>query len=97
MMTDKESTDASHEQETTVSGKAYNAKAGAVLMIDDDTPVYIEGMEEWDDDLIGKKVKLTGVLRPKQIYPEIHNEGGIISQGMSGTPMVLKLTQPFKK
>jgi len=96
-MTDKERTAASQEQEKTVSGKAYNAKAGAVLMIDEDTPVYIEGMDEWDDDMVGKKVKLTGVLRPKQIYPEVDTEGGIISQGMSGTPMVLQLTKPYKK
>lgn len=96
-MTDKKMTDESAEQETTISGKAENLKAGAVLMIDDNTPVFIEGMNEWDDDLIGKKMKLTGILRRKQIYPQIKNEGGIISQGMSGTPMVLKLTQPIKR
>lgn len=96
-MTDKKMTDESQEQETTISGKAENLKAGAVLMIDENTPVFIEDMDEWDDDMIGKTIKLTGVLRRKQIYPEIKTEGGIISQGMSGVPMVLRLTEPYKK
>lgn len=96
-MTDKKMTDALQKQETTLSGKAYNAKAGAVLMIDEDTPVYIEGMREWDKNLIGKTVELTGVLRPSQIYPQAVAEDGIISQGMSETPMVLQLTEPYRK
>jgi hypothetical protein len=96
-MTDKKMTDALQEQETTISGKAYNAKAGAVLMIDNDTPVYIEGMREWGDDMIGKKVELTGVISRAQIYPEAKSEDGIISQGMSEAPMVLRLTEPYKK
>jgi hypothetical protein len=96
-MTDKKMTDALQEQETTISGKAYNAKAGAVLMIDEDTPVYIEGMREWDADLIGKEVKLTGVLSPSQIYPEAGAEDHIISQGISEMPMILRLTEPYKK
>ena len=94
-MTDKKMTDESKERETTISGKAKNRKAGAVLMIDENTPVFIEGMDEWDDDMIGKTMKLTGVLGRQQIYPEIKSEDGIISQGMSGTPMVLKLTKPY--
>jgi hypothetical protein len=96
-MTDKKLTDRSQEQETTVSGKAYNAKAGAVLMIDENTPVYIEGMEEWDDDLIGKSVKLTGVFIDEQVYPQANSEKDDISQGISGTPRILKLTKPYKK
>ena len=44
-MTDKKMTDESQEQETTISGKAENLKAGAVLMIDENTPVFIDTTE----------------------------------------------------
>ena len=83
-------------RETTLSGKAYNAKAGAVLVLDDETPVYIEGMNAWEDEMIGQTIELTGILQSSQAYPQAEeDENGMIIQGMSEMPASLRLTKPF--
>jgi hypothetical protein len=81
-----------------ISGTARNAKAGAMLFADDGRQLYVEGIEEWESDLRGKRLTLTGVVRRKGFYPEAgEDEGGELTQGMVGTPLVLQLTEPFKR
>jgi hypothetical protein len=46
----------------TVEGIAVNAAAGAVVMTDEG-PVYIAGLEAWDDTTRGSEVRYRGVLR----------------------------------
>ena len=70
--------------QTTVTGVARNAHAGAVVLTADRTPVYIDGRESWDEtDLDGTKVDVTGVLRRRSIVPKATVEAdGAVSHGM---------------
>jgi hypothetical protein len=79
------------EKPVSITGTAENAKAGAILSTGDG-PVYVEGLQAWAADDLGKKLTLTGFLRRKQIYPEATPE----SQGMTGTPLVIQLTEPYR-
>ena len=85
------------ENTVTVSGTAYNAKAGAVLESDDGRVIYVEGLKRWDDELVENRVRLTGILSKKKPFPDIKAVGGVQMQGMSGTTWVLRLTEPYKK
>lgn len=81
----------------TIRGTADNAKAGALLLADDGRVLYVAGMLEWDDDLIGKRVTLTGIVRRQGVAPQIREVDGVTLQGMAGTPLVLELTEPYEK
>jgi len=65
-------------------GVARNAKAGAVLMMDQETVIYIQGKREWPPEIIGKRVRVDGVLRRDQVYPDVKEENGATSQGLPG-------------
>jgi hypothetical protein len=78
-------------QQITVRGTAQNARLGAVIMISDDTPIYLEGSEEWNDDFTEREVDVTGVLRRKLLAPEATvNSQGEISHGIDGANYVLE-------
>lgn len=67
----------------TVRGTAQNAKLGAIVLIDD-LPVYVDGLEEWKATLIGKPIEVTGTLA-KSGGPSIQtNEFGGVSAGTGG-------------
>lgn len=87
--------DLQHETDgpVTIRGTAYNAKAGAVIMTDRDEAVYLQGLREWPKDFFGKRVAAEGTLRQHRIYPEIEEKEGVVSQGMSGEPLVLEFTR----
>lgn len=80
------------ESPVTITGTAENAKAGAILVTSGDRPVYIEGLRAWEADVLGTALTLTGFLRRKRIYPDTTPE----RQGMSGTALVLELTEPYR-
>lgn len=81
----------------TISGKAANAKAGAVLLADDGREMYVEGLASWGRERVGKRVTLTGVVQREGFYPEAGvDEHGLEVQGMVGTPLVLRLTEPVE-
>ena len=68
----------------TLEGKTADAKAGAVLLVDG-KPVYIEGLDYWPKDFIGKEVTLSGKLVVKSVIPQAEvSKNGEISQGGSG-------------
>lgn len=95
METSESRLDESSDQPVTITGKAENGKAGAVITIDDNHMVFVEGLREWEKDVLGTTVTLTGILRRKSIYPGIRREGGMTSQGMAGIPLVLELSEPY--
>jgi hypothetical protein len=70
-------------------GTAHNGKAGALLLVDGETPVYMEGLTEWDRAQLGKRLSVEGVIAKKVIFPLIDPENPEISQGMSEAPWVL--------
>ena len=68
----------------TLEGKATNAKAGAILLVDND-PVYIEGLNSWSNNFIDKQISVFGKLVVKSFVPQAEvSNNGEISQGGSG-------------
>ena len=49
-------------KDTTVTGRALNAKAGAVVVDKNDSTYYVGGLESWGREAYGKMVKVTGRL-----------------------------------
>lgn len=74
-----------------VHGTAQNARLGAVVMTEDLTPVFLEGIKEWDSDVVGKSVVVKGVLRRKLLAPRATvSPNGEISHGVEGDSYVLE-------
>ena len=49
----------------TLRGTACDARAGAMLLLPDETPVYVIGLFSWDEELSGNEVEVTGQLEKK--------------------------------
>jgi hypothetical protein len=78
-------------QNTVMLGKAMDSKAGAVLVTDDGRIVYIEGLDYWPSDLVGKSVSVTGLVKWKKLIPDQQiGSRGTISQGSFGEQEVLE-------
>lgn len=45
-----------------VTGKALNAKGGAIVIGANEIPYYLEGVDSWDRNVYGKKIKVSGTL-----------------------------------
>jgi hypothetical protein len=67
-----------------ISGKAIDAKAGAILMTDRDEVIYLTDMQSWPDEYLDQRVVVEGTLRRGEVYPEADDEAEVSSQGMSG-------------
>ena len=70
----------------TVTGKAGNAKLGAVVVCDDGT-YYIDRLDEWPADLDGKVVEVTGALEVVDHPPQ---DPALPSTAMEGEQRILK-------
>ena len=46
----------------TLHGTALDARAGAIVLLADGTPVYLAGTMEWDEAMVGREVAVTGTL-----------------------------------
>ena len=78
-------------QQATISGTARNAMAGAVVLTEDRTPVYIAGLERWDDSFDGSEVRVSGTLVRGSAAPQAStNAQGEVSHGMEGDNFVLQ-------
>jgi hypothetical protein len=74
----------------TVTGLAQNGKGGALLVADDTTVYYLEGMDAWETSLIGKRIEVTGTLKVETLNEgELKNEQGEYTQGMAGEKRIL--------
>ncbi len=70
---------------------AQNAMLGAVVMMDDLSPIFLEGIKEWDHEVVGKSVIVTGVLRRKLLAPQATiSPNGEISQGVENDNYILE-------
>ena len=79
------------DHEVTLHGIAMDAQAGAVLQLDDGTPVYVGDVAAWDDEFVGQELTVTGVLVRQQLAPEPRrNERGGHSHGMLGGSYVVR-------
>ncbi|MBD3187951.1 hypothetical protein GF325_14030 [Candidatus Bathyarchaeota archaeon] len=78
-------------QQVRLEGVARDAKGGAVLILDDGTPVYMENLDYWDENTQGQIVIASGTLvRVKYIPDPVVDENGAISQGAEGLQLVLR-------
>ena len=79
------------DQTVTLVGIARDAHSGAVVLLSDDTPVYIVGLNYWDDEWNRKRIKITGVLRDSELAPDPEvGPDGEHSHGMFGDALVLE-------
>ena len=49
----------------TVYGVAKDAKAGAIIITDDNEVYYIDGQDSWPEKYLNKKLKVSGWLKEK--------------------------------
>lgn len=78
-------------KKVTVTGIARNAMLGAVVVRDGGRPIYIDGLAEWDDNELGKRVEVSGVLVQRKLAPDpVVSQDGGISHGMAGNADVIE-------
>jgi hypothetical protein len=82
------SLDSKVDSKTTIEGTARNAAGGAMVM-SDQTPVYIDGLEAWDAGANGKHVSVSGTLR-KRGPDQTVNDKGEYSSGFTSSRFVLE-------
>lgn len=79
------------DRQVTVRGLAQNAKLGAVVLTEEDIPIYIDRLAEWDSSIYEKPVVAIGVLRRRSLAPEpAVGSNGEISAGISRESYVLE-------
>ena len=75
----------------TLVGLAVDAKAGASIMLNDNSTIYVQEWDHWDSNFLGKRVRVTGTLISKKFIPDVKiDENGAISQGAPGDQLVLE-------
>ncbi len=74
---------------TTIVGIAHRAKLGPLLEGDNGMMVYCMNIGEWPDDVLGKKVRVTGTLSTTDQYKARVTKGGAVSQGTRGGDTVM--------
>ncbi len=68
---------------TLLSGVARDAKAGAVLELDDGRVVYISGLDAWPPDVTGRRVRASGtVVTAARLPVATKDASGAWSQGV---------------
>jgi hypothetical protein len=75
-----------------VRGTARNAKLGAVVL-SGRQPIYLQGMNAWDDKTVNQKVLVTGVLR-KFSPPVATKKNGEYSAGVTKQDTAYRLEDP---
>jgi hypothetical protein len=78
-------------QRVSIKGVAHNAKVGAVILTEWDEVVYLRGIREWPERVIGKRIVKEGILRRQKIYPDVKVEGEARSQGLQGDQFLLEV------
>jgi hypothetical protein len=74
----------------TVTGLAQNGKGGALLVVDDNTVYYLEGMDAWENSMVGTRIEVTGALRIETLSEnDLKNEQGEYTQGTAGDKRIL--------
>jgi hypothetical protein len=72
------------KKDTTISGRAENAKAGAIVVASANSAVYyIDGLAAWDSKVLGQTVEVTGRLKitiNKPPAPDEEEKGQIIGE-----------------
>jgi RNase P/RNase MRP subunit p29 len=57
-----------------ITGTAKDAKAGAVVVTTDNAVYYLDRLEAWSSDVVGKQVRVTGKVVVKKPEKRKENE-----------------------
>lgn len=77
------------DSDVTIEGTARNAAGGAVVLTADRTPVYIDGLGEWNRATDGKQVRAKGTLR-RRGADQTQGANGEQNHGFPGERFVLE-------
>ena len=74
----------------TFRGTAWNAAAGATVAVSgSNRPIYIGGLDSWSDELEGKAVEVSGVLRLREADVPPAEEGDLPLHGLDTATFVV--------
>jgi len=74
----------------TFEGLAVDAKQGALIK-GEDFAVYVDQLDSWPADILGRKVRATGTLVKRKIAPDpVVNQSGGVSAGAFGEPYLIE-------
>jgi hypothetical protein len=65
-------------------GLAQNAKCGAIVVLSDSTPIYIDKMDSWGTQWTNKRIMVTGKLGRRNLTPNAVSKDGEKSAELSG-------------
>lgn len=74
-----------------ISGIAQNAVPWAVITDDElSFLVYVEGLRDWDADVYGKTVEVSGLLVHEPVAPEATSVAGRRTHGAVGKAFIMR-------
>jgi len=74
-----------------VVGSAMDSKSGAVLLTQDGDIFFIEGLDYWPANVVGKNVSVKGIRARRKVIPDPRVDSqGAVSQGVAGEQNVLE-------
>ena len=81
-------------QAVTATGTAQNAKAGPLLIVDGDDAILLAGIGDWDEETVGKQVKVEAIVRREPAFPAMKPANKEAMQGTAhgGDQWVLEVT-----
>lgn len=68
-------------QAVTATGTAENAKAGPLLVVDGEYPILLTGIPEWEDEAVGREVKVEAIVRREPAFPARNDADDEAMQG----------------
>ena len=78
-------------EKVTVLGQAFDTKGGAVILTKEEKIIYIDGLDYWPDDCVGKTVNVTGFLKQSNAIPKAGaSTDKLVRQGVEGEAYVLR-------
>jgi len=76
----------------TVVGIAHKGKGGALLLTKDNGLYYMDEIDSWEENIIGKKVKVTGILKVNTVKEkDLKNKYGEWKQGVAGDKKIIQI------
>lgn len=76
-------------QQIELQGTAYPAAAGPLVQGDDGKSYYLGGVPDWDTDMIGKRVSVSGRLRSRPAQVETLPPDQEQSHGLTDATLVI--------
>jgi hypothetical protein len=79
------------DSRVTLRGVAHDALGGAVVAdAEGEWLVYLDGLESWDEAMLGTDVEVAGLLVRDRIAPEATVRDGSHSHGAGGMALIMR-------